>query len=85
MATTNPRKKDLKDASAGSATEGIEVIARQATFYRAGIEFGHEPKQISLSSLTKQQLDDIKSEPMLITRDIEIDPSKDEAMQEQQS
>jgi hypothetical protein len=78
MATGNPRKGNGRSgngsAPAGSNTEGIEVVAKRETFFRAGLQFGHEPKQVALDTLTRAQLDDIMDEPMLIVREIKIDP-----------
>lgn len=80
MATT----KTKGSKAAGAATEAIEVIARRESFYRAGIEFGHAPTVVLLSEITAEQLDEIKNEPMLITRDIEIDPAQLEQAQQAQ-
>lgn len=85
MATSNPRKGNGAGKSgggllpAGSSTGGIEVVAKRETFFRAGIQFGHEPKQVALDSLTQAQLDGIMAEPMLIVREIKIDPDAEQA------
>lgn len=65
MATT-------KAKPAGSATQGLKVIARAASFRRAGHVFTGEATVIQLSELTVDQVEQLKAEPMLVVQDVEI-------------
>ena len=51
---------------------GIQVTAKRAGFRRAGIAWGTEPIGIALSDLSKEQLKQIRTEPMLTVVDIDI-------------
>lgn len=73
MATTN-RRNTGGSKPAGSAQDGIEVAAKRGTFYRAGLMFGHEPRQVALDALSEEQYESIVNEPMLIVREIKIEP-----------
>lgn len=71
MATANP-KTAAKAKAAGPSTKGIQVIARPATFRRAGYAFSAEPTVIPLSDLTDDQLELLRNEPQLVCQDVDI-------------
>lgn len=72
MATANKAK------AAGPATRGLKVIARAATFRRAGHVFGAEPVTIALADLTEDQVEQLKSETMLVVQEVDIEQPKEE-------
>lgn len=59
--------------AAGPATKGIKVIARAATFRRAGFVFGAEPVVIPLAGLTDEQVEQLRTEPLLVCQDVDIE------------
>ena len=64
-------KKD-ETPKAGDKLHGVEVIAKADVFYRAGRAWGHAPTVVPLSELTEDELDELKSEPMLLVREVDI-------------
>lgn len=66
MATAKDTKK------AGEATKAIEVIAKTEVFYRAGRQWGQNPTVVPLDELTEGELQELRDEPMLIVRDVDI-------------
>ena len=66
MATAKDTKK------AGEAAKGIEVIAKTEVFYRAGRQWGQNPTVVPLAELTEDELQELRDEPMLIVRDVDI-------------
>lgn len=65
MATT-------KAKPAGDASKGLKVTARADHFRRAGFAFTGEARVIPLSDLTVDQVEQLKTEPMLVVQDVEI-------------
>lgn len=72
MATAKDTKKAGAAAKAGEANKGIEVIAKTEVFYRAGRQWGQSPTVVPLADLTEDELQELRDEPMLIVRDVEI-------------
>lgn len=70
---TNPKQAAKK---AGDATQGVEVIAKADVFYRAGRQWGQNPTVVPLSDLTEEQLQELRDEPLLIVREVEIKPEE---------
>lgn len=70
---TNPKQAAKK---AGDATQGVEVIAKTDVFYRAGRQWGQTPTVVPLSDLTEDELQELRDEPLLIVRDVEIKPKE---------
>lgn len=64
-------KKNQKPA--GDANKGIKVISRPSTFRRAGYTFTAEPTVIPLSDLSDEQLEQIESEPNLVSQRVDIE------------
>ena len=69
-ATTPPNPTDAPTKA--KSVKGLEVIARDTVFYRAGHEWAAEPRSVKLSDLTQEQIDELRNEPMLIVRDVDI-------------
>lgn len=53
----------------------IRVHAKRPGFRRAGLEFGHEPRELDVDALTAEQLRQIHDEPMLVVEEM-AEPSK---------
>ena len=66
MATTN------KKSAAGPATRGLKVTAKRESFWRAGFQFGFEPKSVALSEITREQKEAIEAEPMLLVQEVDM-------------
>lgn len=62
--------------NAGAATKGVEVIAKADVFYRAGRQWGQTPTVVPLDCLTEEQLQELRDEPLLIVREVEIKPEE---------
>lgn len=71
MATQKPK-------AAGPATKGLKVIARRDTFRRAGYVFSGEPTVIALDALTDEQVEQLKSEPLLVVQEVDLEPATEE-------
>lgn len=54
-------------------TKVLRVVARRDGFRRAGIAFGAQPTDLPLGALTQAQIDAIKSDPMLVATEVEIE------------
>lgn len=66
MATAKPK-------AAGSADKGLKVTARTDHFRRAGHVFTGEARVIPLADLTEEQAEQIKTEPMLVAQEVDIE------------
>ena len=66
-------KAKATDKPAGLATEAIKVVPKRAGFRRAGLAFPEEGLTISLSELSEAQLEQLESEPMLVTHRVTVD------------
>lgn len=75
--------QDKKASQAGNDQEGpaksrarkgkaLRISAKAARFRRAGITFGREPTVVMLSDLEKDQVEQLRAEPMLTVEDIEV-------------
>lgn len=64
--------------AAGPSTKGLKVTSRPAAFRRAGYAFSGEPTVIPLSDLSEEQLEALRTDPMLVCAevDIEVDAAK---------
>lgn len=51
----------------------LRITARSESFWRAGLQFTREPREVPLSSLSKQQVEALKAEPMLVCEVCEIE------------
>lgn len=73
MSIANTLRKPRK--SAGSATEGLKVIARAPQgIRRAGRHWPAEATTVALSELTEDELDQLETEPGLVTARVAIEP-----------
>jgi hypothetical protein len=62
-----------KNQSAGPKNKGLRVVAKRGSFYRAGLQFGSEPRTIALADLTPEQVEAITGEPMLVAVEVDIE------------
>jgi hypothetical protein len=69
---TNPSKSTAKKM-AGTASEGLKVTSRPATFRRGGQAFGAEARVIALSDLTEEQLAQIEGDANLVSQRVPIE------------
>lgn len=53
--------------------KGVRVASKQEGFRRAGRAWSAEATDVAVSDLTKEQLAQLKSDPMLVVVDIEMD------------
>ena len=69
-----------KPKSAGPATKGLRVVAKRASFWRGGQQFGFEPRVLSLAELSVEQAELIRAEGapggMLIVDEVDVEPAK---------
>lgn len=75
--STQPNN-DPKAKAKKASVPGIKVVARKEQFRRAGRVFTGEAATIPLSELKKEQLEQLRSEPMLVVVDVDI-PVAEEA------
>ena len=57
---------------AKKTTQVLRVTARSASFRRAGIQFGSTPVDVPVKDLKREQIEAIKSDPMLIVVETEV-------------
>jgi hypothetical protein len=57
-----PSKKAPAPAAAGPADKALEVTARRASFWRAGLQFTTEPRVLPLAELSAEQAEQIRAE-----------------------
>lgn len=80
--------KDKKDDQADTtetkpeAEKVLVVVAKRDKFRRAGFEFGAEPKRLRVRVLTKNQIDQLKAEPMLVVTETTVKDEYDEIVAE---
>jgi hypothetical protein len=55
---------------------GLEVTSTQANFRRAGFSWSKEPTFIALDQLTEKEIAQLKDEPMLTVREVDVDPEE---------
>lgn len=72
MSLKQTSRSNAAARAAGPATQGLKVVARAASFRRAGRVFGAEPTIVPLSGLTDDQVEQLRGEPMLVVQDVEI-------------
>lgn len=58
------------------------VAAKRDKFRRAGFEFGAEPKRLRVRVLTKNQIDQLKAEPMLVVTETTVKDEYNEIVSE---
>lgn len=63
-------KKD--GAGAAGGTQALRVVARRDSFRRAGYAFSAEPRTIPLAELTKEQINMLRNDPLLVVMDVEL-------------
>ncbi len=71
------QKKSTSSAQTPAVhNRGLQVVARTASFWRAGLQFGHEPRTLPLADLTSDQQDAIRAEArpggMLVVTEVDI-------------
>ncbi len=76
MGTSN-RNSGARGAApktAGPATAGLSIAAKREKFYSGGIAepFGYDARVIPLDQLTEEQVEELKADPYLIVKDVEI-------------
>lgn len=59
--------------NSAASTAGLEVISTRDGFRRAGLIWGKKPAVIPLADLSQEQIDMLKSEPILSVREVELD------------
>lgn len=59
---------------AGGESEAIKVVPKRAGFRRAGFAFPEGGLTIPLSELSEDQLEQLETEPMLVTMRVGIEP-----------
>jgi len=69
--TTN---KAAPQRVAGAPIKALKVISRRDSFRRAGFEFTGEAKTLPLDELTDDQVEALKTEPLLVVNEVEIEP-----------
>ncbi len=52
---------------------GLKVICRKDGFWRAGRLWTKEPRTVALDSFSKEQVEQLKAEPMLIVEEVSIE------------
>lgn len=63
----------MATAAKKAVVQGLEVIAKTSeTFYRAGRGWSQTPTTIALTDLTKAEIEELKAEPLLIVREVEL-------------
>lgn len=67
-----------KAKAAGTANKGLKVTARPASFRRGGFTFTGEARVIPLSELTAAQVEQITSDPNLVSQLVDIAPPDEE-------
>lgn len=55
-----------------SSKKALKIISSKQGFRRAGFVFGKEPVEIPLEDLTKEQITNLKNEPMLAVSEVSI-------------
>lgn len=71
MATA--RRNNKAAEAAGPANKGLKIVARRDHFRRAGRAFGAEPETIPLTELTAEEVETLKTEPMLLVVEVDIE------------
>ena len=57
--------------------KALHVVAKTASFWRCGRQFGPTPTIIPIAELTDEELERLKAETMLVAVDVEVeDPPK---------
>jgi hypothetical protein len=62
----------------------LRVVSKspKGRFFRAGIEFGAQPRDVRVADLKREQLKAIKEEPMLLVLETEIEVPVEEKAQD---
>lgn len=68
----NGKQTDAGQTTTQGSTRGLEVISTRDGFRRAGFAWSKEPTLVALDMLTDEQVDQLKNEPALTVRDVEI-------------
>ncbi|WP_304308072.1 hypothetical protein [Pseudacidovorax intermedius] len=77
MATATPNNTK---AAKAVKVKVLRVVARAPSFRRCGFAFGAEARRIPLDDLSKEQVEALKSEPLLVATEEEIEvPAADAA------
>jgi hypothetical protein len=71
-ATPETTKADDKKPKQAKSVPGVRITAKVASFRRAGLAFGLTPVDITISELSKDQIEALASEPMLTCEPIEF-------------
>lgn len=74
-AETKPEEKAKVSAPAAKTekVKALEITSKDDGFRRAGRAFSRTPSNVPLADLTEEQVEQLKNEPMLIVREIELD------------
>jgi len=56
--------------------KGLRIVAKKDGFRRAGIAHTSEPQEYPLSKFSKEQVEQLKKDPMLVVQEIEISEPK---------
>lgn len=73
---TRPPSKTKANRPAGEATRGLSVKTAVTSFWRGGHQFGQSERVIALSDLTEEQAEQIRGEPMLSVKEVDIESPK---------
>ena len=69
MAKAVPKKAGPKD-------KGLTIAAKREQYYSGGqtVPFGFEPRTIALADLTEEQVEELRGDPYLLVKDVDIAP-----------
>lgn len=71
------RNQPSQPKAAGPANRGLEITTKREGFRRAGI--AHEGTKVHpFDKLDPDQVEQLKNEPMLVVREVDIEPDADE-------
>lgn len=79
MATKNPQPATppATPSAQGVAALRVRSVSPMGAFRRGGIAFSHEATTIPLADLSREQIEDIRSETrMLVVDEVLIDPTQ---------
>lgn len=65
-------KKPTAPAKKTGTVKGLSIVAKRDSFRRAGHAFGAEAKEIPLSDLSKEQIEQLRTDPMLVCVAVDI-------------
>lgn len=66
---------------AGPTNKGLSIAAKREIFYSGGqtTPFGFEPRTIALADLTEDQAEELRNDPFLVVKEVDIAEAAPEA------